>query len=133
MTVIEKLRRISSSDLAILGMTDVAYEQWSKIEQLALDLRKDPRQYEKVTEHYTFSIESMVEAAHERHVPVILVTVPVNLRHWHPNVSYQPLQGHALRAQRQKTLAQLLGPSQATTQWPGTQRRTDESAQCECP
>ncbi len=34
----------------------IAYEQWLKIEQLALDLRKNPRQYEKVREHYEFSI-----------------------------------------------------------------------------
>jgi hypothetical protein len=74
----------------------VAYEQWSKIEQLALDLRKKPAQYEKVKEHYRFSIQSMVSTARERRVPVVLVTVPVNLRDWHPNVSYQPLQGDTL-------------------------------------
>jgi tetratricopeptide (TPR) repeat protein len=74
----------------------VAYEQWSKIEQLALDLRRKPDQYEKVKEHYRFSIQSMVSAARERSVPVILLTVPVNLRDWHPNVSYQPLEGESL-------------------------------------
>ena len=75
----------------------VAYEQWSKIEQIALDLRKEPDQFKQVQEHYRFSISSMVAAARERHVPVVLLTVPVNLRHWRPNVSYQPLQGDALR------------------------------------
>jgi tetratricopeptide (TPR) repeat protein len=74
----------------------VAYEQWSKIEQLALDLRRMPDQYEKVKEHYRFSIQSMVSAARDRAVPVILLTVPVNLRDWHPNVSYQPLEGDRL-------------------------------------
>jgi tetratricopeptide (TPR) repeat protein len=74
----------------------VAYEQWSKIEQLALDLRKNPRQYEKVKEHYEFSIQSMVTAAQDKDVPVVLVTVPVNLRDWRPNVSYQPLMGETL-------------------------------------
>lgn len=76
----------------------VAYEQWSKIEQLALELRQNPRQYQQVKNHYTFSIQSMVETARDREVPVILVSVPVNLRQWHPNVSHQPLQGPELQA-----------------------------------
>ncbi len=80
----------------------VAYEQWSKIEQLALDLRQNPRQYEKVKEHYEFSIQSMARAARERNVPVILVTVPVNLRDWRPNVSYQPVKGETLGAWEQQ-------------------------------
>lgn len=75
----------------------VAYEQWSKIEQLALELRQNPRQYEQVKRHYASSIQSMVETAGERQVPVILVSVPVNLRQWHPNVSHQALQGAALQ------------------------------------
>lgn len=75
----------------------VAYEQWSKIEQLALDLRQKPAQYQQVKNHYTFSIQSMVETAQQRKVPVILVSVPVNLREWHPNVSHQPLQGPTLQ------------------------------------
>lgn len=75
----------------------VAYEQWSKIEQLALELRQNPRQYQQVKNHYTFSIQSMVETAQNRQVPVILVSVPVNLRQWHPNVSHQPLQGPTLQ------------------------------------
>jgi tetratricopeptide (TPR) repeat protein len=80
----------------------VAYEQWSKIEQLALELRKNPRQYEKVKEHYEFSIQSMVTAAREQGVPVVLVTVPVNLRDWRPNVSYQPLMGETLASWEQQ-------------------------------
>lgn len=75
----------------------VAYEQWSKIEQLALELRQNPRQYQQVKNHYAFSIQSMVETARDRKVPVILVSVPVNLRQWHPNVSHQPLQGPTLQ------------------------------------
>ncbi len=38
----------------------------------------------------------MVTAAQEKGVPVVLVTVPVNLRDWRPNVSYQPLAGETL-------------------------------------
>lgn len=75
----------------------VAYEQWSKIEQLALELRRNPRQYQQVKNHYAFSIQSMVETAGDRKVPVILVSIPVNLRQWHPNVSDQALEGPTRR------------------------------------
>jgi tetratricopeptide (TPR) repeat protein len=74
----------------------VRYEQWSKLEQLALELRKDPQQFARVKEHYRYSIESMVTGAAEKGVPVILVTIPVNLQDWRPNVSYQALEGAAL-------------------------------------
>ena len=70
-----------------------AYADWSKLEQLALDLRKDPAQFAFVKAHYAYSVESMVEAARDRNVPIILVSDPVNLRDWQPNVSYQALHG----------------------------------------
>ena len=73
----------------------VTYAEWSKIEQLALRLRSDPVQLAHVKEHYARSVESIVRSAGERHVPVILLTSPVNLRDWHPNVSYQPLSGES--------------------------------------
>jgi tetratricopeptide (TPR) repeat protein len=65
----------------------VAFEQWSKVDKLPLALRTDPGQLEKVVEHYQFSILSMVQAAKSRGVPVVLLTVPTNLRDWQPNVS----------------------------------------------
>jgi tetratricopeptide (TPR) repeat protein len=71
----------------------VVYEQWSKIQRMALELREDPVQFEQVKEHYALTIESMVREAGERGVPVVLVTVPVNLRDWRPNVSYNRLSG----------------------------------------
>ena len=74
----------------------IVYEQWSKIQQLALDLRKDPQQFQRVKEHYAFSIHSIVEGAKQKGVPVIIVTVPVNLRDWQPNVSYRSLHGSEL-------------------------------------
>lgn len=74
----------------------IVYEQWSKIQQLALDLRKDPQQFQRVKEHYAFSIHSIVQGAKRKGVPVIIVTVPVNLRDWLPNVSYRSLHGSEL-------------------------------------
>jgi tetratricopeptide (TPR) repeat protein len=73
----------------------VAFEQWSKIERVVLNLRHDPVQYRWVQDHYTHSIRSMLEAATDRGVPVFLLSVPVNLRDWIPNVSTQPLDGDA--------------------------------------
>ena len=72
------------------------YDQWSKIEQVALDLRKKPDQFAMVKEHYRFSMEYMVSEAHRRRIPVILLTVPSNLRDWEPNASYNHLTGDAL-------------------------------------
>jgi tetratricopeptide (TPR) repeat protein len=70
-----------------------AYAVWSKIKQVALDLRADPEQFSQVKSHYRLSIESMVKRAAETGVPVLLVSVPVNLRDWHPNVSQHALSG----------------------------------------
>jgi tetratricopeptide (TPR) repeat protein len=74
----------------------VAFQRGSMDAQVAPETRKDPEQLEWVKEHYRYSIESMVKKARSRGVPVILLTVPVNLRDWHPNVSYQALQGNEL-------------------------------------
>jgi tetratricopeptide (TPR) repeat protein len=82
----------------------VAYEQWSKIEELPLALKTDPLQLQKVIEHYEFSISSMVAAAQARGIPVILLTVPVNLRDWEPNVSITPAPDR-VEAWRDKYLA----------------------------
>jgi tetratricopeptide (TPR) repeat protein len=75
---------------------DDPYLWWSLLEQRPLELRTDSEQFEWVKKHYRFSIESMVTAAQRDGVPVILITVPVNLRDWRPNASYQPLQGDDL-------------------------------------
>jgi tetratricopeptide (TPR) repeat protein len=74
----------------------VAYEQWSKVKRIALDLRADPYQLLQVVDHYSAAVESMVRKAGRRGLPVILVTVPVNLRDWHPNVSHNGLSGREL-------------------------------------
>jgi tetratricopeptide (TPR) repeat protein len=49
--------------------------------------REDPRQFQALLDHYRFNIESMVTSATEAKVPLFLVTCPVNLKEWTPNVS----------------------------------------------
>lgn len=75
---------------------DDPYLWWSLLEQRPLALRTNSEQFERVKKHYGFSVELMVKAAREKGVSVILITVPVNLRDWRPNVSYQTLQGDDL-------------------------------------
>jgi tetratricopeptide (TPR) repeat protein len=75
----------------------VQYAKWSKVMRVALDLRKDPEQFEDVKRHHAASIDSMVRQSTQRGVPVVLVTVPANLRGWRPNVSLQRLENDALR------------------------------------
>jgi hypothetical protein len=79
-----------------LPAEDVVISRGNMQAQVAPEVRKNPDQFERAKEHYAFSIESMVESAREIGVPVILLTVPVNLHDWHPNVSYQTLQGDEL-------------------------------------
>jgi hypothetical protein len=50
-------------------------------------LREDPAQLERVTDHYRANLRAMVQAAQARGVPVVLIDVPVNLKDWWPNVS----------------------------------------------
>ena len=49
--------------------------------------REDPRQFQMLLEHYRFNIEEMVAAAGAAKVPLFLLTCPVNLKDWVPNVS----------------------------------------------
>lgn len=49
--------------------------------------REDPRQFQALLEHYRFNVEGMVASAAEAKVPLLLVTCPVNLKDWTPNVS----------------------------------------------
>jgi len=70
---------------------------WKKMHQQALRLREDPGQFAKVKEHFKISFEHMVEAAQRHHVPLVLCTVPVNLRDWLPTVSRNRLEGAARR------------------------------------
>ena len=49
--------------------------------------REDPRQFQMLLDHYRFNLEEMVTAAGEAKVPLFLLTCPVNLKDWVPNVS----------------------------------------------
>jgi tetratricopeptide (TPR) repeat protein len=68
----------------------------SKLRQQAVELRRDPAQLARVEEHYAYSVRTMSEAARRADVPVVLATVPVNLRGWRPNASLNRLEGQAL-------------------------------------
>ena len=67
---------------------DVAETFWKKVNEQALELRSDPEQFEKVKEHYRRSIENIVTEAKQNDIRLMLMTVPVNLRDWEPNVSF---------------------------------------------
>ncbi|MEI6826541.1 MAG: tetratricopeptide repeat protein [Desulfuromonadales bacterium] len=49
--------------------------------------RDDPRQFRMLLDHYRFNIDEMVSAAGAAKVPLFLLTCPVNLKDWVPNVS----------------------------------------------
>ncbi len=49
--------------------------------------REDPRQFQMLLEHYLFNLDEMAAAAGEAKVPLFLLTCPVNLKDWVPNVS----------------------------------------------
>jgi tetratricopeptide (TPR) repeat protein len=70
---------------------DVAETFWKKVNEEALELRSDPEQFEKVKEHYRKSMEGIVKDAKQHNIGIMLMTVPVNLRDWEPNVSYLEL------------------------------------------
>lgn len=78
------------------------YDKWSKVARVTLMLREDPSQFAKLKEHYRNSIEHMVTDAAERDIPVVILTVPVNMRDWFPNVSRSGVEGDALLRWRQK-------------------------------
>jgi tetratricopeptide (TPR) repeat protein len=84
------------SALSAQQREDELADLMSRLRQEAVELRADPAQLEGVKRHYAASVEAMVADAGRAGVPVVLVTVPVNLRDWQPNVSLQPLAGDAL-------------------------------------
>lgn len=67
---------------------DVAETFWKKVNEEALELRSDPEQLEMVKEHFRMSMENIVLRAKNSNIRLMLMTVPVNLRDWEPNVSY---------------------------------------------
>jgi hypothetical protein len=67
-----------------------------KIHQQSLKLREDPVQFAGVQAHFDESFEHMVSQAQRHQVPIVLCTVPVNLRDWLPTVSCNRLSGEKL-------------------------------------
>jgi hypothetical protein len=73
---------------------------FAQLEQMALELRADPSQFRSVVDHYRFTVGAMLDAAEAHGVPTVLLTVPSNLRDWHPNVSRHGVDGEVLDAWR---------------------------------
>jgi len=75
------------------NLKDVAHFFWTKTRQQSLRLREDPVQFAQVQEHFRISFEHMVSESQRHRVPIVLCTVPVNLRDWLPTVSHNQLSG----------------------------------------
>ncbi len=72
---------------------DVANSFWKKSQQQALELCTDSGLALKVRQVYAQSIDEIATEADDHRIKVILLTVPVNLKDWQPNVSYCSLKG----------------------------------------
>jgi tetratricopeptide (TPR) repeat protein len=84
------------TELPADDLKDVALFFWKKVKQQALELREDPEQFAKVQAHYRYSMDYMIHKATSLGIPVLLCTVPVNLRDWLPAVSHNGLVGSEL-------------------------------------
>ncbi len=91
-SVFSRQNKMSGKDLK-----DVAQFFWKRTRQQSLRLREDPVQFAQVQEHFRISIEHMVSQSQRYQVPIVLCTVPVNLRDWLPTVSYNRLSGKPLQ------------------------------------
>jgi tetratricopeptide (TPR) repeat protein len=97
------LNREDHDENAIDGRSAWGHHQgavWDWVRQTSIELRTDPEQCEGVKEHYASSIGHMVNRSAAEDIPVLLVTVPSNLRNWKPNASHNALQGEALASWR---------------------------------
>lgn len=65
----------------------VAGTFWKKTRQESLALRTDDKKFASVRRIYSNSIGEIVREAKDEKIQVMLMTVPVNLRDWQPNVS----------------------------------------------
>ena len=70
---------------------DIEHYQPTFLTDIALGntspLKLSPAQFRQVVAHYQYSLETMVEAAQSQEVPVMLLTVPVNVQDWQPHAS----------------------------------------------
>lgn len=67
---------------------DVANSFWKKAQQQSLELCSDPVLALKVRQVYEQSIREITTEAAQNNIKALLLTVPVNLRDWQPNVSH---------------------------------------------
>lgn len=72
---------------------NVANSFWKKAQQEALELCENPALAKKVREVFEQSLAEITRKAAQNDIKVVLFTVPVNLRDWQPNVSYNSLKG----------------------------------------
>lgn len=106
--IVQRLRSIAASRTEMSGedLKDVAEFFWKKTRQQSLRLREDPVQFVQVQEHFRKSFEHMVSQSQHYEVPIVVCTVPVNLRDWVPTVSVNHLKGQQLQQwQKQYNLA----------------------------
>lgn len=97
----------TGNTLSGAGRQDQSFHVWSHVERVALELRTDPEQYRSVRAHYRYSLEHMAREAAARGVPIVLLTVPSNLRDWHPHVSTHELRGEELQRWKERFRAAL--------------------------
>ncbi len=79
------------------NLKDAAHFFWAKTRQQSLRLREDPVQFAQVQEHFRISLEHMVSGSQRHRVPIVLCTVPVNLRDLLPTVSHNQFIGEKLQ------------------------------------
>lgn len=88
-----KIRTVQLVSKAFLSPTKLGSEVnaagtfWKKTRQESLALRTDDEKFKSVREIYSQSIGEIVREAKDENIQVLLMTVPVNLREWQPNVS----------------------------------------------
>ena len=90
----------SRTEMSGENFNGIAQTFWKKAHQQSLRLRQDPAQFAQVQEHFHESFRHMVSQSQRAKVPLILCTVPVNMRDWLPTVSCHHLTGERLEQWR---------------------------------
>ena len=67
-------------------------------------LKISPAQSGQVLAHYRYNLLAMVKQAQNKHIPVMLMTVPVNVRDWRPHASIHNDELDTVRLQRWQRL-----------------------------
>lgn len=78
---------LPSIDVRNYDLENQVWNQLSFAFSQASRYRDDPRQFQALLEHYRYNLEASADAAREAGVPLLLLTCPVNLKDWLPNVS----------------------------------------------